>query len=154
VADVAGQPKFRRYVVFEKVGAGSFAEIIRTADRLVKRIVSHGTAYQYKAHAEDVNGNETGDSNTVSITPAKIVDGTYIVDSSINQGRSYTGTGSTSASSATRRRTAPISHITTYVHILSFIRQRQQRRRARYRLCGAGIEIGTPVMRAPCRHQE
>jgi hypothetical protein len=98
VTDVAAQPKFRRYVLFEKVGAGSFAEVMRSDQRIVSRNVNHGTAYQYKVHAEDVNGNETGDSNTVSITPVKRVDGGYITDASINQGRSYTGTGSASSS--------------------------------------------------------
>jgi hypothetical protein len=98
VTDVAGQPKFRRYVLFEKVGAGSFAEVMRTDQRIVSRFVNHGTAYQYKVHAEDINGNETGDSNTVSITPAKKIDGGYIIDSSINQGRSYTTTSSGSGS--------------------------------------------------------
>jgi hypothetical protein len=98
VSDVAGQPKFRRYIVFEKVGAGSFTELVRTDQRLVKRIVIHGTAYQWKVRSEDVNGNESTDSNTLSITANKIVDGGYIVDSSINQGRSYTGTGSASSS--------------------------------------------------------
>lgn len=104
IADVAASPKFRRYVLFEKVGAGAFVEKMRTADRIVKVQVSHGTAYQYKAHAEDLVGNETGDSNTVSITPAAVitdshilptgVTGTSIANGSINRGRSLTGTGS------------------------------------------------------------
>jgi hypothetical protein len=99
VADVAGQPKFRRYVVFEKVGGGSFTEIARTEQRLVSRTsLTHGTTYQYKVRSEDVNGNESTDSNTVSITPSKKVDGGYIVDSSINTTRSYTSTSSASGS--------------------------------------------------------
>jgi hypothetical protein len=106
ITDVAGQPKFRRYVLFEKVGAGAFAEVQRTPDRTLKRSVSHGTAYQYKAHSEDLVGNESADSSTVSITPSAVINdnwivptgvtGTSIANSSINQGRSYTGTGSTS----------------------------------------------------------
>jgi hypothetical protein len=37
---------------------GSFTELVRTDQRLVKRIVNHGTAYQWKVRSEDVNGNE------------------------------------------------------------------------------------------------
>jgi hypothetical protein len=95
VADVAGQPKFRRYVLFEKVGAGAFAEVQRTPDRTIKRAVSHGHAYQWKAHSEDVNGNESADSATASLTPVAVItdawmtptgiSGTSIANSSINQ---------------------------------------------------------------------
>jgi hypothetical protein len=72
IADVAGSPKFRDNVLFEKIGAGAFTEKLRTADRQVHLPVTHGTAYQWKAHAEDLVGNETADSNTVSLTPGSV----------------------------------------------------------------------------------
>jgi uncharacterized protein YoxC len=106
VADVAGQPKFRRYVLFEKVGAGAFAEVQRTPDRTIKRAVSHGVAYQWKAHSEDVNGNESADSATASLTPQPVITdswitpvgitGTSIANSSINQGRQSVSSSSQS----------------------------------------------------------
>jgi hypothetical protein len=98
VADVAGQPKLRRYVLFESVGGGAYAEVKRSEERTFTRPVSHGVVYAYKARSEDVNGNESADSSAASITPQKVVDGSYIVNASINQGRSYTGTGSGSLS--------------------------------------------------------
>lgn len=98
VADIAGQPHFRRNIIFVKAGAGSFAEVVRTDQRFYDYPVTHGVAYDVKARSEDVNGNESSDSSTASITPAKIVDGSYIVDASINRSRSYTGTGSSSGS--------------------------------------------------------
>lgn len=92
VADVAGQPKLRRYVLFEKVGAGAYAEVKRSEERMFIRTVVHGTTYYYKARTEDQIGNESADSAETNITPAKTVDGDYIVDGSINRGRSATGT--------------------------------------------------------------
>jgi hypothetical protein len=94
VADVAGQPKLRRYVLFESVGGGGYTEVKRSEERAFTRTVVHGTLYAYKARSEDVNGNESADSSSTSITPQKVVDGSYIVNASINQGRTYTGTGS------------------------------------------------------------
>lgn len=106
IADVAGQPKFRRYVLFEQVGGGAMAEVQRTPDRTLKRTVVHGTVYQYKVRSEDVNGNESADSSTVSITPAAVVNDTYIqtqgvsgtsiANSSINQARASSSTASQS----------------------------------------------------------
>lgn len=108
VADVAGQPKLRRYVLFEKVGGGSFAEVKRSEERTFIRTVSTGTSYEYIARSEDINGNESADSSVASITPAKMIDDTYVAgqgingpsigNGSINQGRSSTGTGSASGS--------------------------------------------------------
>ncbi len=96
VSDVSGQPRHRRNILFEKVGAGTYTEVQRGEEREFIRTVSHGATYYYKARSEDQNGNESSDSSEVNITPVKKVDGTYIPDASINQGRSYTGTGSAS----------------------------------------------------------
>jgi hypothetical protein len=96
VANVAGQPGFYRNVLFESVGGGAYTEVKRDAGRTFIRAVSHGVVYAYKARSEDMNHNESADSSSASITPQKIVDGGYIVDGSINRGRSYTGTASSS----------------------------------------------------------
>lgn len=109
VNDVASQPKIRRYVVFEKLGAGAFTEVLRTADtQYIRGGFGVGQVFQYKVRAEDINGNESADSSTASITAAKQVDDTQIIgggvsgvsiaNAAINQGRSFTGTGGTSVS--------------------------------------------------------
>lgn len=110
VADVAGQPKHRRNILFEKVGAGAFTEVARSEERTFIRTVTHGTAYEYKARSEDLVGNESVDSSTVSITPAAKIDdgyiigqgvsGTSIANSSINQGRTSSTTASQSGNVA------------------------------------------------------
>jgi hypothetical protein len=110
IADVAGSPKFRRYVLFEKIGAGAFVEKMRTADRQVHLAVQHGNAYQWKAHAEDLVGNETADSNTVSLTPVAVIDDTHIVptgvgtnslaNSAVSQGKANTSVGSTTGTAS------------------------------------------------------
>lgn len=108
VADVADKPKIRRYIVFKKIGAGSFLEVDRVDGNLWKDdTVSFSTTYQYKVHTEDVNGNESGDSSTTTITVNQVIDDGYIIgqgvsgvsiaDSSINRGRGYTSTGTASA---------------------------------------------------------
>lgn len=105
VADVAGQPKFRRYVLFEKTtGTGVYNEVARTLTRRVNRTVSHGSSYWYYARSEDVNGNESADSSIVNINPVAVVGdphiapqgvgGPSIANGSINQGRGYTATSS------------------------------------------------------------
>lgn len=100
VADVAGQPKLRRYILFEKVGAGAYTEVKRSEERMFIRTVVHGTTYYYKARTEDQIGNESADSAETNITPAKTVNGDYIVDGSINRGRSSTSTGSSSGTNS------------------------------------------------------
>lgn len=102
VADVAGQPKFRRNVLFEKVGAGSYTEVKRSEERTFIRTVNHGTQYDYKARSEDIVGNESADSSSAGIIPTTRIDDTYIIgqgvsgqsiaNSSINRARNYTGT--------------------------------------------------------------
>jgi hypothetical protein len=105
VADVAGQPKIRRYILFKKIGAGAFVEISRPEGApYIDDNIGLGNTYQYKVRAEDINGNESADSPTTTITPGKLIDDSYILGSgvsgasianaSINQGRGYTGTGS------------------------------------------------------------
>jgi hypothetical protein len=79
VTDVSGRPKVRRYIVLEKVGAGAFTEVARTDALEFPRHVSHGTALQYKIRTEDVNGNESADSTTASITPGKQINDSYII---------------------------------------------------------------------------
>lgn len=105
VADVAGQPKFRRYVLFEQV-SGAYVEVQRTPDRTIKRTVAHGLTYNWKARSEDVNGNESADSAVASLTPTTVINDTYIqptgisgpsiASASINQTR--TSTANTSQS--------------------------------------------------------
>lgn len=104
VADVAGQPKWRNNVLFEKVGGGSFVEVKRSPERIITRAGNHGTTYQYKARSEDMVGNESADSSTSSITPTTMIDDTYIIgagisgvsiaNAAINRLRNYTGTTS------------------------------------------------------------
>lgn len=110
VADVAGQPKLRRYILFESVSGGAYTEVKRSEERtFIRTVSSSGTLYAYKARSEDINGNESADSSSASITSAKMVDDTYIpgqgisgasiANGSINRGRSSTGTGSISGTS-------------------------------------------------------
>lgn len=96
VSNVAGQPNFLRNVLFESVNGGGYTEVQRSAARQFTRTVVHGSTYAYKARSEDMNHNESADSSTASITPAKVVTGAYIVDGSVNRSRSYTGVGSSS----------------------------------------------------------
>lgn len=110
VSDTAGQPKIRRYVLFEKVNAGAYVEIARPdTTRYQRPNVSNSNTYTYKARSEDINGNESIDSGlTASITPAAKVDNSYIIpqgvdggsiaNSSINRGRTTTSSGSGSGS--------------------------------------------------------
>lgn len=112
VADVAGTPKRRGYVVFKKTGGGAFVEVDRPAANtwVDDNIVLVTTNYQYKVRTEDINGNESADSSTTNITPSKLVDDTYIAsqgvsgpsiaNGSVNRGRTTTSTGSGSGSVA------------------------------------------------------
>lgn len=105
-AAVAGA-HIRRYIVFKKIGAGSF-DAGRTVDALywIDENISYGTNYGYKIQSEDNVGNVSADSSTVTNTPvgnladADItptgVNGPSIGNGSINRGRGYTGTGSAS----------------------------------------------------------
>ncbi len=80
VADVAGRPKIRHYIPKIKAGAGAFVNGAPVESGLIKLPgVSHGTAYQAKVSAVDMNGNESADSSTVSITPTRMIDDSYIV---------------------------------------------------------------------------
>lgn len=105
VADVAGAPKVRHYIPFVKVGAGAFVEKPAVAAGILKIPgVAHLVALQVKIRSEDMNGNQSVDSSTVSITPNKKIDDTHvtgggisgvsIADDSINRTRSRTGLGS------------------------------------------------------------
>lgn len=111
VADSAGHPHVREYVLEEKIGAGSFAEVYRGASLAFKRTgVGHGTAYQGRVKVVDVAGNESTFATSGSLTPGPMigdpyiqpsgVSGSSIANSSINRGRGYTGTGSQSGSIA------------------------------------------------------
>lgn len=81
VTDVAGSPKIRRYVLFEKIGGGAYTEIARPdTTRYTRPGISHGTLYTYKVRTEDINGIESADSGlTASITPAAKIDNSYII---------------------------------------------------------------------------
>jgi chitodextrinase len=103
----AGSTPIENYIVHRRIGAGSFAELTRTAAlKVIDDSVTLGTAYQYKVQAVDRNGNVGTDSNVGSVTPTALINdglivpqgvgGASIANSSINQGRSFTGTGSQS----------------------------------------------------------
>lgn len=110
VADVAGTPAIRRYIVFIDAGGAGYAEVARTPDLQHIFTVSTGSFYQVKVRAEDINQNESADSTSASITAAKVLDDSYLIsqgvtgvsigNGSINQGRSYTGTGSATSAIA------------------------------------------------------
>lgn len=112
VADVAGQPKIRRYVVFKKTGGGSYTEVDRPNTLTwIDDNVAIGTAYQYKVRAEDINGNESNDSSASgSLTPTALItdglvtgggiSGVSIANGSINRGRANTATGSASGTTS------------------------------------------------------
>jgi hypothetical protein len=109
VNDVAGAPKIRHYVPFLKTAAGAFVAQDPIAGHILKiPNIVHGTAYQLKVRSVDMNDNESVDSSTVSITPQKKIDDSHVIgggisgpsisDSSINQGRGFTGVSSQSGS--------------------------------------------------------
>ncbi len=108
VSDVSGQPRHRRNILFEKVGAGTYTEVQRGEEREFIRTVSHGATYYYKARSEDQNGNESVDSSEVNITPVAMIDDGYIdpqgvgnasiADLAVNRGKTDTSTGSASGS--------------------------------------------------------
>jgi hypothetical protein len=87
VADIAGSPKVRRYVVFLQAGGGAFTEIQRPDITRAVFPASAGVTYSVKVHTEDVVGNESGDSlGPISLTGASKIDDTYITSGGVGNG--------------------------------------------------------------------
>lgn len=107
VAPAAGAPAIKHYLVERKVGAGAYSSRAETkATEFIDDSVDIGTAYTYRASTIDALGNASGVATSGSVTPVAIIgdslmtaqgtSGASIANSSINQSRQQSSTGSAS----------------------------------------------------------
>jgi hypothetical protein len=78
VTPATGEPALAGYNVYRTIGSGAATKIntaiVTTTTYLDPNSdLTAGTTYEYDVTAVDVNGNESGPSNVVTVTPAVLI---------------------------------------------------------------------------------
>jgi hypothetical protein len=108
VVPPSGAAAIDYYIVENSVASGAFTEVFRGQVNAFKRTnVTNGSTYQFRVKAVDINGQASAYTTSSSITPGPKIDDSHIIpaavtgssiaNGAINQGRSFTGTSSSSA---------------------------------------------------------